>query len=183
MTKKRIIVICVSVLLFAMLCVGTMYALLMSRSLPIVNTFVAGDIKLTLTESTGSKYTLVPGCEVYKNPSITVKEGSVECWLFFKVKSHDTLDMFVTYSVADGWTPLEGVDDVFWRRVEGCDTDRVYALIKGDVINVSDSVTEEMLASLGTDTKLTFTAYAVQYEGVSTPNKAWGIIESKEDEV
>ena len=52
--------------------------------------------------------------------------------------------------------------------------------LKGDVIRVSADVTEEMLSSLEADTAITFTAYAVQYEGISTPEKAWEIIKSKE---
>ncbi len=184
MTKKRILVIGVMALVLVMLCVGSTYALLLSRSRPVTNTFVSGNIGLTLTESTGSKYTLVPGCEIYKNPRITVKEGSVECWLFFKAESRDDLDSFATYSIADGWTLLTGETHVWWRRVEECDTDKVFAILKGDVLTVSENVTEEKLASVQNDLKLTFSAYAVQYEGVSTPEKAWDIIiEAGEDEV
>lgn len=176
MTKKRILVIGVMALILVTICVGTTHALLLSRSHSVINTFVSGDIGLTLTESTGSKYTLVPGCEIYKNPRITVKDGSVECWLFFKADSRDDLSSFATYSVADGWTLLTGETDVWWRRVEKCDADKVFAIIKGDTLTVSENVTEEKLASLKGDLKLTFSAYAVQYEGVSTPEKAWDII-------
>ena len=113
--KKRILVIGVMALILVTICVGTTHALLLSKSLSVTNTFVSGDIGLTLTEGTGSIYTLVPGCEIYKNPRITVKDGSVECWLFFKADSRDDLSSFATYSVADGWTLLTGETDVWWR--------------------------------------------------------------------
>ena len=76
----------------------------------------------------------------------------------------------------DTFTLLTGETDVGWRRVEKCDADKVFAIIKGDTLTVSENVTEEKLASLQGDLKLTFSAYAVQYEGVSTPEKAWDII-------
>lgn len=182
MTKKRIFIICAMVLLAVMLCVGTTYALLLSRSRTVTNTFVSGDIVLTLTESTGSEYTLVPGCELFKDPRITVKAGSEECWLFFKAEGDNITHSFVSFDLADGWTPLDGEEGVYWRRIEEAGYDRVFPLIKGDVVTVSESVTEEKLASLNNNLKITFTAYAVQYEGIYSHDKAWDII-SKEDEV
>ena len=174
--KKRILVVGVMALVLVMLCVGSTYALLLSKSLSVTNTFVSGDIGLTLTETTGSKYTMVPGCEIYKNPRITVKGGSVECWLFFKAESRDDFDSFVSCYASDGWTLLTGESQVWWRRVEKSNTDKVFPIIKGDTLTVSENVTEEKLESLKGDLKLTFSAYAVQYEGVSTPEKAWDII-------
>ncbi len=183
MVKKRTLLIIVAILMMSVVWVGITQGLLLSRSRSIINTFVSGNIEIELTESTGVQYTLVPGCALEKDPRITVKEGSEECWLFFKVEYRDELDTFITYSMSDGWTALSGVENVYWRRVNKCVAgDRVYSVLKNNEVLVKDTVTEEKLAAINHDLGITFSAYAIQYETISTPEKAWEIIKSEEDE-
>lgn len=179
--KKRIVAIALTALIVGAVFVSATYALLLSKSRSLVNTFVSGNIELTLTESTGSRYTLVPGCNVKKDPRITVKDGSEECWLFFKADGDDMLDTMVTYEASDGWTPLTGAEGVWWRRVAESNADREYRVLKSDSIFVKETVTEEQLSTLDGNIKLSFTAYAVQCEGIPTPEKAWEIM-NEEDE-
>lgn len=176
--KKKILLLCVYVLLFGVCCVGTTYAVLTSKSRQIENTFVHGDITLTLTESTGSTYMLIPGSVVDKDPRITVGKDSVECWLFVKLERHDTFDAMVDYELAAGWTALEGEDGVYWRRVERTSTDKTYHVLKNDRVVINSTITEAHLASLEHSEKLTLTAYAAQCEGISTPQTAWKIMKS-----
>ena len=180
--KKRILMLGTALLVAGVLLVGVTHAFLASKSRQIVNTFVSGDITLTLTETTGSKYLLVPGTDIDKDPSITVGKGSEACWLFFKAEEQGLLDGITDYSYEDGWTALGGEEGVYWRRVPYCTEDRVYRIIKGDRITVSADATEEKLASLGGGSKLIFLAYAVQCEGIATPERAWEIIKSGGDE-
>ena len=140
--KRRVTVVTAAVLLAGAMLVGVTYAYLVSRASPLVNTFVSGDIEISLTESTGSTYTLVPGCTLQKDPRITVKDGSEECWLFFRLED-ETPEGIVDYSPDDGWNALSGEAGVYWRRVSECREDKVYSILKGDCITVVPTATEE----------------------------------------
>lgn len=177
--KKRILIPIVAVLIISAMTVGVSYAFLASKSHRIENTFVAGEISLTLTETTGSNYVLVPGNKVSKNPRITVEKGSEECWLFFKEERQGLPDDIISYTYEDGWNALDGEEGVYWRRVSESAMDKTYGILKGNSFNVSYDVTEERLASLGGESRLVYLAYAVQYDGISTPEKAWEILQSR----
>ena len=181
--KKKILLLCVYVLLFGVCCVGTTFALLTSKSRQLDNTFVYDDITLSLTETTGSTYTLIPGSVVDKDPRITVGKNSVQCWLFVKLERDDTFDAMVDYDLAAGWTPLEGEDGVYWRKVEQTIMDKTYGVLQGNRVVVSSTVTEAQLASLEHSEKLTFSAYAIQCEGISTPQTAWEFVKSGGNEL
>lgn len=177
--KKRILIPIVAVLIIAAMTVGASYAFLASKSHRIENTFVAGDISLTLTETTGSNYVLVPGNKIGKDPRITVKGGSEECWLFFKEEKQALPSDIISYTYEDGWNALEGEEGVYWRRVSESTTDKTYGILKDDVFTVSEAATEERLASLGGDSRLIYLALAVQCEGIPTPEKAWDILKAR----
>ena len=180
MKKKLILVLSLSLALL-ILGVGITYALLVSRSHQVVNTFVAGNINLSLTESSGSDYTLVPGTDIHKDPRVTVGAGSEECFLFFRLVSDEALAGVITYTIADGWTLVEGEENVWWRRVKTGNIDKIYSLLAGDCFSVEETATEEVLASLDGISLLSFTAYAVQAEGLATPEKAWSVANALED--
>ncbi|MBQ4082277.1 MAG: hypothetical protein IJC55_03165 [Clostridia bacterium] len=180
--KKRIMLIGSMMLALTIFAAGVTYAFLASKSRPVVNTFVAGKIQLSLTESTGSRYILVPGTDVPKDPRVTVGKGSEECWLFVRVVGDSALDSVVTYAVDDGWTLVDGEEDVYWRKVSAVTEEKSYAILKNDRFSVESTATEEMLLSLGNGQKLTFRAYAVQTEGMSAPEMAWQKAQSMEEE-
>lgn len=178
MNKKAVIIV-LAVLLIAAFGIGTTYAMLIHRSLPLVNTFVVGNIELALTESTGSDYMLVPGTVINKDPRITVKGGSEACWLFFRLECDSELEALISYSVVSGWTPLDGANGVYYRIVTASELDKDYQLLVGNEITVSPSVTEEMLASVVGTPEMTFYAYAIQFEGISTPEQAWAGVSAR----
>lgn len=180
--KKRILVIGICALLLCTVCVGTTFALLMFRTHPLNNTFVVGDISLTLTESTGSAYTLVPGSEINKDPRITVGAGSEDCWVFIKIDCEEELAPLISYTVADGWTALPGAEGVYWRQISAALADRAYGILANDRVTVSRAATEEILASFEHSPKLTFYAYAIQREGISTAERAWQTIQARRNE-
>jgi hypothetical protein len=180
--KKRILVIGICALLLCTVCFGTTFALLMFRAHPLNNTFVVGDISLTLTESTGSAYTLVPGSVITKDPRITVGAGSEECWVFIKIDCEDELTPLITYTITNGWTALASEEGVYWRRVSAPSADVSYGILANDRITVSQAATEEALASFVHDPKLTFYAYAIQHEGISTAERAWQTIQARRNE-
>ena len=92
--KKIIITVLAAVLLFA--AVGTTLAILSDISGPVENTFTVGDINITLDESTGTEYQLIPGKAISKDPKVTVAANSEASWLFIEVTETENLDEYLT---------------------------------------------------------------------------------------
>ena len=81
MNKKFRLAIAILTILAVMFGVGVTVAYLVASSKPVINVFTIGDIQLSLTETTGTDYQLVPGTTVKKDPKLTVKAGSDACFL------------------------------------------------------------------------------------------------------
>ena len=164
---------------------GGTVAWLVAESGPVTNTFTYGDINIALTETTGEDYKIIPGVDIAKDPKVAVKANSEACWLFVKV---DEVGTFVadkvTYSVADGWTALTGQPGVYYREVSAAEAKNgaSYYVLAGDrdhpngVVNVSDTLTKEDIEDITTKPTLTFTAYAVQKDGIADAATAWSKI-------
>lgn len=162
--------------------VGGTFAWLTAKTDAVVNTFTYGDINIDLTESTGSAYKIIPGVNIDKNPKVTVTADSEACWLFVKVdeenwpsfKEADGKTAKIAYEIASGWTKLEGQNGVYYREVGAAAADTSFEVIKGNVITVSENLTKnEVNTVVALRPKLTFTAYAVQKDGVNSAADAW----------
>lgn len=159
--------------------VGGTVAWLVAKTDSVVNTFTYGDINITLAESTGENYKIVPGVDISKDPTVTVKANSEACWLFVKVEEEnwptftDENGRKVSYAIADGWTALTGVDGVYYREVSASNVDASFGILAGDKVTVSSTLTKTEVNSVNTQPKLTFTAYAVQQAGINTVAEAW----------
>lgn len=157
--------------------VGGTVAWLVSSTNPVVNTFTYGDINITLAETTGSDYKIIPGVNIDKNPKVTVKKDSEACWLFVKVEEEGTfVANKVTYSIADGWTKGDGSKipaNVYYRSVDAVKADTDFAVLKDDKIYVSEDLLKSDIKSITAQPKLTFTAYAVQKDGINDAATAW----------
>ena len=162
--------------------VGGTFAWLTAKTDAVVNTFTYGDINIGLAETTGNDYKIVPGVNIDKNPKVTVKAGSEACWLFVKVeekdwpafKETDNNKAKIAYDIAPGWTELVGVSGVYYREVGAVTADTSFDVIKGNVITVSENLTKtEVNTVVALHPKLTFTAYAVQKDGVADAADAW----------
>lgn len=149
---------------------GGTVAWLVAKTEPVVNTFTYGNIDITLTE-TERTYNIVPGVALAKDPKVTVKAGSEDCWLFVKVGQPIAFADGVSYGIADGWTKLE--DGVYYREVPKADTDSEYYVLKNNEVTVSSALTKEDIAKVGGSPTLTFTAYAVQKENIPDAATAW----------
>lgn len=161
-----------AVLLVAASVLGTL-AWLTAETNEVKNIFTVGNINITLTETT-TDFKMVPGCTIAKDPKVTVLKDSEACWLFVKIVESENLDSFITYNVAEGWMALEGVESVYYRKVDAETTkDNVaYQVLMGEVdgefkdgfVTVNDTVTKADMDALTTATypTLTFTAYACQ---------------------
>ena len=173
----KLVVAMLAVTLLIGCAIGGTVAWLTAKTDPVVNTFTYGDINITLAETTGNSYKIIPGVNITKDPKVTVKANSEACWLFVKVEKAGTfVDGKVTYSIADGWTQGNGTNipaDVYYREVSAVTADTDFAVLKGNMVTVSDTLTKEDIKNITANPTLTFTAYAVQKDGIDTAAAAW----------
>ena len=167
--------------------VGGTIAWLTAQTDPVVNTFTYGDINIELTETKpeNQQAKIIPGVDIEKDPKVTVKANSEACWLFVKVEETGTfVDNKVTYSIADGWTQGDGTNipaNVYYREVNAVTADTSFYVLKGSteyphgVVTVSGELTKADVNSITAENqpKLTFTAYAVQKDGIDDAATAW----------
>ena len=198
-TKKSIgtkaFVLLLTVVLLIGCAVGGTLAWLVTAPKTVTNTFTAGNINIDLKE-TKTDFKMVPGNYIEKDPIITVDGGSEPCWLFVKVTSADAngvkyipgsvalqgktkeTETFIEYIMADGWIPLTGVDgvtDVYYRKVSASDVDQKFHVLADDRVKVLDTVTKAMMDQVTATNApiIIFTAYAVQSDNIDTAAKAW----------
>ena len=214
--KKKTLTIAIALVLVVALAVGATWAYLTAQSGPVKNTFVVGgavadkDLKLfehvatknadgsyTLNpakETDSNAYTVMPGVNLPKDPTVTVEKASGEYYLFVEVTKGSG---FAPVTVGEGDNAKTGaplsyaVNDANWQplTLTGKDTNRevyVYcvtgksaiqsapvenvAVLKtiGDTqntITVSDD--NDIVATLTSESAsaLTFNAYACQAAG------------------
>ena len=169
--KKTLITILATVLVCCFAVGGTL-AWLMDKTDTITNTFTVGDINITLTESENLDLKIVPGTTITKDPKVTVKGGSEDCWLFVKVEETNW-NTALTYEL-DGWTELQS--GVYYRSVAASNTDQSFAVLKDNTVNIANTLTKTDLEAMATNQpQLTITAYAVQSENVDNVADAWNI--------
>lgn len=153
---------------------GGTVAWLVAKTDPVVNTFTYGDINIELAETTGPNYKIIPGKDIPKDPKVTVTAGSEACWLFVKVDKVGTfVTDKVTYAIADGWTALPGVNGVYYRQVGFVTENTAFSVLKDNKITVSSELTKTEIQNITAQPKLTFTAYAVQKDGIDDVATAW----------
>ena len=159
--------------------VGGTAAWLATKSDSIVSTFTYGDINIALTETEPEKKPakIIPGVDIEKALKVTVKANSEDCWLFVKVEEAGTfVKDKVTYSVDKGWTKGDGTEipeNVYYRTVDAAETDKDFGVLKDDKVVVSEELTKEDIKDIKTEPTLTFTAYAVQRDGIDKAADAW----------
>ena len=175
--KKKIWLSVAALALVLCCAVGGTLAWLTDKTEPVKNTFTIGDINIDLSESENLDLKMVPGNTIKKDPKITVKAGSEACWLFVKVEKSANFDDFMTYNMADGWTPLSDNEGVFYRGVSASTSDTSFAVLKNDQVAVKEEVTKQQLAAVKDNLPtLTFTAYAVQKDNIVDASTAWAKI-------
>lgn len=162
---------------------GGTVAWLVATTDTVTNTFTYGKIDITLTETTGTSYKIIPGTNIAKDPKVTVAADSEACWLFVKVEETGTFVADkVTYAIANGWTQGDGTEipsNVYYREVsaEDAKTGVNYYVLAGNatypngVITVSADLTKENIPAANPTLKIT--AYAVQKENIADAKTAW----------
>lgn len=193
--KKKTTIAIVALVLISCFVIGGTLAWLNDQTDTLVNTFTYGDINITLAETTGTEYKMIPGVDISKDPKVTVKSGSEACWLFVKVEKSANFDTYMTYEMDSNWTALDATNHPGVYYYNGNDlnsllaADKAFNVLKDNKVKVKGEVTKEMLTSFDTDNNgtlsdtekaalptLTITAYAVQKEGFATAAAAWAVM-------
>lgn len=192
--KKKAWVSLVAVVLVLCCAVGGTLAWLTDKTGEVKNTFSPSDINITLTETPNTdtdgngendawKADMIPGFSYAKDPVVTVKGGSVDCYLFVKFEENGNPSTYLTYdstlTAANDWTQGDGTDipsNVWYRKVTASATDQSWNLLAGNTIAVKDTVAKDNMA-VAANAELVYTAYATQLyksAGVEfTAAKAW----------
>lgn len=125
--RKALMLILCAALLVSATVMGTL-AFLTAESKTVTNTFTVGNITIDLWENdfvlatntldTNKKvteeteYKVVPGGKSPKNPTVTVKAGSEECYVYVTVENNLLLNdgtAVATLTYANGWTEVKTV--------------------------------------------------------------------------
>lgn len=193
--KKKTLTIAIALVLVVALAVGATYAYLTAKTDEVKNTFVAGgavaDSDLELFEhvankktdgsytlgsdtTTNNEYTVMPGVNLPKDPTVKVTAAKGPYYLFVKVTegAHFNKNIF-GYSIDDAaWKQLKDADGKDVAGVYVYTTDKTNAAIltgavtanvlKDKVVTVADA---NSITLAGADCTLTFQAYACQAAG------------------
>lgn len=180
--KKFIAILSVFVMLALTMVVGCAVdgtvAWLVSESESSVSTFTLGDINIKLTgESERQPLKIIPGVGIRRSLKVTVEPNSEACWLFVKVEGTNW-PAKVSYSVAGGtndWKALDNYPGVYYREVSAENARTGVEYDVNGVVAVSKELTKADINSIasGTQPQLSFTAYAVQRDGIGDAATAW----------
>ena len=202
--KKKAIVAVVALVLVLCCAMGGTLAWLVDSTTEVKNTFTYGDINISLWEHklnedgltlsedvfTGAEQTgfkMIPGNKIKKDPTVTVEADSEASWLFVKIEESENFDDFMTYSIAGGWTRLtedtkgNAISDlIYWREVDVSNEQQAFEVLEDNEVSVLGTVTKDNLNALDANDAnnyptLTFTAYAVQRDNITTAAQAWDI--------
>lgn len=176
-STKQIISIA-SLILAAGLIIGGAVSFLFSRTDEAANTFVIGNIDITLTESENLDFHMEANKSLKKDPVVTVKADSIDSYLFVEIEEKNNLDTFISYELEDGWLPLgDSYPNIYYRETEKSSKDETFHVLKDDKITVKDVSNTQMNALTDTTLpKLTFEAFAVQKAETGNAVEAWALI-------
>lgn len=183
MKRQKWTLLLAGILLTVGMAAGGTLAWLLARSDTVTNTFTTSDVTVTLEETTGERYKMVPGHTLPKDPKVTVEEGSEKCYVFVKLEKSENFDGFLTYGMAEGWASLAGESGVFYRVVDTANMGKAISVLEDDCVSVLETVTKADMQALTTEATyptLTVTAYAAQYNKNTTESftaaEAWNLL-------
>jgi len=207
--KIAAIICCLAFMAFG---AGATLAWLTDEAGPVTNTFTVGKVEITLDEAvvnedgefvktddsgnvtnptdikeadrttSGNSYKTIPGFTYPKDPTVTVKANSEDCYLFVEFEQGDASTYYAyesTLTVENGWTQgnsENGVpENVWFRKVDTSTNAQSWNLLANNTITVRDTVTEDLMDEAVAE-ELVYTAYAIQYE--KTNDTPFGVQEA-----
>lgn len=188
--KSRTAALAIAGVLVAGSAAGSTLAWMMDQTEPLVNTFTIASVAVTVAETptddgdsdpNTNTYAMLPGSTITKDPVVTLAAQSEDAWLFVKLEKSANFDMFLSFSMADGWTALDGADGVYWRATQKSDAAQNFGVIRNHAVAVKPEVTAAMLNTLTDETRptLAITAYAVQKQHIGSALEAWSLVETQ----
>ena len=174
-SKKNIAITGVAVSLAAVMLIGGgTFAYLKGETDPITNSFRTNQVQVSLEETTGNEYNIIPGTTQRKDPKVTVN-NTVDAYVFVEVA--DATEGLVRYAIADGWMPVDGVPNVYYRLVSAIQDIKEFSVLKNDEVKYSKALENDDMTdgsgSLKTDINLTFNAVAIQAEPFANAEEAY----------
>lgn len=174
-SKKNIAITGVAVSLAAVMLIGGgTFAYLKGETDPITNSFRTNQVQVSLEETTGNEYNIIPGTTQRKDPKVTVN-NTVDAYVFVEIT--DETDNLVDYAIADGWIPLDGVPNVYYRLVSAAQDVKEFSVLANDEVRYSKALENHDMTdgsgSLKRDINLTFNAVAIQAEPFADAKEAY----------
>lgn len=174
-SKKNIAITGVAVSLAAVMLVGGgTFAYLKGETDPITNSFRTNQVQVSLEETTGNEYNIIPGTTQRKDPKVTVN-NTVDAYVFVEVA--DATEGLVDYAIADGWMPLNGVPNVYYRFVSAAQDVKEFSVLANDEVRYSKALENHDMTdgsgSLKGDINLSFNAVAIQAEPFADAKEAY----------
>lgn len=174
-SKKNIAITGVAVSLAAVMLIGGgTFAYLKGETDPITNSFRTNQVQVSLEETTGNEYNIIPGTTQRKDPKVTVN-NTVDAYVFVEIT--DETDNLVDYAIADGWMPVDGVPNVYYRLVSAIQDIKEFSVLKNDEVRYSKALENDDMTdgsgSLKRDINLTFNAVAIQAEPFANAEEAY----------
>ena len=174
-SKKNIAITGVAVSLAAVMLIGGgTFAYLKGETDPITNSFRTNQVQVSLEETTGNEYNIIPGTTQRKDPKVTVN-NTVDAYVFVEVA--DATEGLVGYAIADGWIPLDGVPNVYYRLVSAAQDVKEFSVLANDEVRYSKALENHDMTdgsgSLKRDINLTFNAVAIQAEPFANEEEAY----------
>jgi len=183
--KALTLVLC-AVLLVCASVMGTL-AYLQSKTEVVTNTFTVGNVTITLNETPvdvygavvagepvmGNEYKLIPGHTYTKDPTIHVKAGSEQCYLFVKVVDGlagiQAADTVAAQMAAKGWVEHPEIDNV-WYKADSVDARE--GAIDVEVFDTFTIMGNAKVEEYVTET-IKVQAYAIQADGFASAVDAY----------
>lgn len=141
-------------------------------------TFTVGDINILLTESKSLDLTIVPDKTIAKDPVVTVIANSVPSYLFVEITEINNPGTFLEYIIEETWNPLDGYENIYYTITEQKNIDQDFSILKDNAVIAKRNIRKETLKNLSKSSypSLTFSAYAIQRDGITSEKEAWEIL-------
>lgn len=138
-STKKIAAVLLAVVLLVGCTIGGTLAWLSAQTNEVTNTFTVGKITITLAETTGESYKIVPGSTEDKDPKITVAQGSEKCYVYALVTNNVKL--------TDGTVGAQtNIDTTQWEAIKTSDNKTLYRYIgtnaTNSIVNASSAAVE-----------------------------------------
>ncbi|MCD7892123.1 MAG: hypothetical protein LUG60_00345 [Erysipelotrichaceae bacterium] len=173
--SQKFMIACLLMAVITFTTVSSSISLLSGGSGLVINTFTfeteEGSIAIELDETDindtskrtdGNNYTITKGETVSKDPTATIKAGSVDSYVFIYMDNPLSADFTINYS--DSWTLIASNENkslyMYNDIVESSEDDQKLTPLFTEVTVPSD-ISDEDIASFGTKT-MTLQAYAIE---------------------